>query len=310
MTTKSRLLAGSIGKTFVPPVALALQTDGRLRLDDRIQTWLGEESWFERLPNGHDITLSHLLSHSSGLTDHVYDERYAETARQRRETPGVDPDDSMSREDLVTFVLDKEPLFPAGEGFHYTDTGYILAGLVIELASERTFYEEVRHRFLDPLDLHRTDPSDRRSLEGLVAGYCGEQFTSWPEKMAENGVMAYNPASECTGGGFVSNSQDLVPWVKELYEGRVLDFPYLDDLLESGYRGADAERTYGLAVYHFDDPPGRRIGHGGYFPGYNSSMYYFPAPKIAVAVQINSSDGNLRGPVMAGIAEVALAAAE
>ena len=65
MAADSKMLAGSIGKTFVSAVTLALAHEGTLSLDDRLERWLGAEAWFARLPNAHEITIRMLLSHSS-----------------------------------------------------------------------------------------------------------------------------------------------------------------------------------------------------------------------------------------------------
>src|SRR6185295_18726876 len=67
LKTTDRLLAASIGKTFVATLTMMLVQEGRLKLDDKIQTWLGTEPWFNQLPNGSDITLRMLLNHSSGI---------------------------------------------------------------------------------------------------------------------------------------------------------------------------------------------------------------------------------------------------
>src|SRR5690349_9820248 len=67
LKTTDRLLAASIGKTFVATLTMMLVQEGKLRLDDKIQTWLGAEPWFNQLPNAPDITLRMLLNHSSGI---------------------------------------------------------------------------------------------------------------------------------------------------------------------------------------------------------------------------------------------------
>src|SRR5262249_14930283 len=65
-----RLLAGSIGKTFVAAVALQLVEEGKIGLDDKLETWLGKEPWFGRLPNGRDLTIRNLMNHTSGLIEY------------------------------------------------------------------------------------------------------------------------------------------------------------------------------------------------------------------------------------------------
>ncbi|MCB1842769.1 MAG: beta-lactamase family protein, partial [Halioglobus sp.] len=78
MTPETRMLAGSIGKTFVAATILSLAEEGRLDLDEAISHWLGHRDWFARLPNADDITVRQLLSHRSGLPDHVHSARFME----------------------------------------------------------------------------------------------------------------------------------------------------------------------------------------------------------------------------------------
>ncbi len=292
MTPEHRMPAGSIGKTFAAATALSMANEGLLGLDDLASRWLGNEPWWTRLPNHETMTLRHLLSHSSGLTDHVFDDAWRREARARRGGPAADPDFYFEPRELVQFVLDKEPLFAPGEGYSYTDTGFIVAGLILEAASGGNYYEEARRRVLDRHDLPRTEEQLGRSFTDLAPGHLGEDNAfALPAKTAEDGLTAFNPRTEWTGGGYVSNSRDLARWAKILYEGRALDGPYLEEMLGSGYRGEDAEATYGLGVYCADTPHGELVGHGGWFPGWRSTMYYHRDSGIAVAVQFNQDEG-------------------
>src|SRR5581483_4571591 len=65
-----RMLAGSIGKTFVAAVVLQLVEEGKIGLDDKLETWLGTEPWFARLPNARDLTIRKLMTHSSGIPEY------------------------------------------------------------------------------------------------------------------------------------------------------------------------------------------------------------------------------------------------
>ena len=293
MTPEHRMPAGSIGKTIAAATALSMVNEGLLGLDDPASRWLGGEPWWTRLPNHETMTLRHLLSHSSGLTDHVYDDAWRREARARRDGANADPDSWFRPRELVQFILDKEPLFPAGEGYAYTDTGFIVAGLMLEAASGDSYYDEARRRVLDRHDLPRTAEQLGRSFAGLAPGHLGEDNAfALPAKAAEGDLMAFNPRTEWAGGGYVSNSRDLARWAKILYEGKALDGPYLEEMLNSGYRGEDADATYGLGVYRADSPHGELVGHGGWFPGWRSTMYYHRDSGIAVAVQFNQNEAD------------------
>lgn len=301
MRPDSRLLSGSIGKTFVAALALDLERRGRLDLDDLVADWLGDEPWYRRLPNASTITLRQLLTHSAGLADHVYEPVFQQAVGILLRGMDPDPDRTFAPRQLVALILDREPLFPPGQGFSYTDTGYLVAGLVLEKAAGAPYYEELKRRLLDPLGLHLTSPSNRRHLDGLAVGYLhwrGEGGRV--ERVVEaDGDLIFNPALEWTGGGLVTCSSDLVRWAKALYEGRALpeegnERDYLPELLESGYRGADASARYGLGVFLYDTPFGPAWGHSGWFPGYNSLMRYYPEHGVALAMQVNRDFGTDR----------------
>ncbi len=291
MTPRSRMLAASVGKSFVAAVALALDQEGALDLDAPIQTWLSDRPWLARLPNHDSITLRHLLTHSSGLPDHVHTPRFARAVAKRWKEPGH----PFSPEALIEYVLDEPARFPAGGGWSYSDTGYILVGLIIEQVARRPYYEELQQRFLAPLGLDATSPSDQRALPGLAAGYTArDNPLGLPAKTTSApGVMSWDPAVEWTGGGLVSTSRDLAVWGRALYEGRALSKPYLDELLHSApVGGADSGVRYGAGVaIHQQTPLGPSYGHGGTIPGYVSSLRYYPDRRVAVAFQINTDVG-------------------
>ena len=307
MRPEHRMPAGSIGKTIVAATALSMVNDGLLGLDDPASRWLGEEPWWTRLPNHETITLRHLLSHSSGLTDHVFDDAWRREARARRTGPDADPDSWFRPRELVQYVLDKEPPFPAGAGYAYTDTGFIVAGLILEAASGGEYYEEARRRILDRHDLPRTVEQLGRSFPDLAPGHVeeGNPF-NLPARTADGGLMAFNPRTEWTGGGYVSNSRDLARWARILYEERALDGPYLDEMLDSGYRGDDAGAIYGLGVFRLASKQGEFLGHGGWFPGWRSAMYYHRESGIAVAAQFNQNDFDARHAVIEELLAVLL----
>jgi D-alanyl-D-alanine carboxypeptidase len=285
------MLAASIGKTFAGTTVLALAQEGLLGLDDPISKWLAERPWFSRLPNNDTITLRQLLNHTSGIANHINEEEFREAFRAKWQAAS----NPFSPEELISFVLDRPPLFRAGEGWHYTDTGYLLVGLIIEKVTACPYYEEVTRRFLEPLHLTLTTPSDRLELPGLVAGYVAEKNAlGLPSKTTlRPGIMAWHPGLEWTGGGFVSNSKDLVVWAQALFEGRAIAGDYLGDLLSSVSISDDAPETrYGIAVgIRETGPLGPSYGHGGWIPGYCSLLRYYPNLGVAIAFQINTDIG-------------------
>lgn len=284
MTAESRLMQGSVGKTYVSAVAMQLVGEGRLDLDAKVSAYLGGEPWFERLPNAADITVRQLMNHTSGIIRYEFDDRFiADLLAQ--------PDKVWEPVEQLAYLFDTEAPFAAGEGWDYSDTNYIVLGLIIERLTGADYYDELRRRILVPLELHNTVPSDSRRVPGLVQGYAGaENMFGLPDAVIEEGQFAVNPQFEWTGGGIASTSQDLARWAKELYEGRAFDPALLPTMLDGVPARLGRNTQYGLGVIIRQTPLGVSWGHSGFFPGYLTEMAYFPDHKIAVAVQYNSSD--------------------
>lgn len=284
-----RMLAGSIGKTYVSAAMLQIVQEGKVDLDSKIDRWFGSDPWFSRLPNAKDITVRMLMNHSSGIPEHVLDKDFIAAMKK-------DPDRIWKPEELIAYIFDAKPLFPAGTGWSYADTNYILVGMIFERVTKKTVYGEVERRILKPLKLERTIPSDRRILPGVITGYSMPNSPfGFEGRLILDGKFIINPQMEWTGGGFASTAEDLARWAKLLYEGKVLKRQMLDQMLNGvdakEGRGSGAGNKYGLAVQIRPSDWGVSYGHGGWFPGYRSEMEYFPQHKIAVAVQFNTDDG-------------------
>lgn len=286
MTENTRMLAASIGKSFVAALSIELALEGRLALDEPISRWLGSYGWFERLPNHELITLRHLLTHSAGLPDHVHMEAFAEALAKSWQAV----ENPFPPERLVEFVLDEPALFPAGQGWAYSDTGYILAGLVIEAVTGRSCFDEVRERFLIPQALSNTSPADRRDLDRLAAGYMrpDNPFRFPVKTLDAHGHLQWHPAVEWTGGGLVSTSLDLARWGAALFAGQAATGDYLSELLRTqavDLDVADVEYGAGVGIYS-NGRFGPVYGHAGWIPGYISSLRHYPEYGVTITFQV------------------------
>lgn len=278
------MLAGSVGKTYAAAVALQLIGEGKINLDEKIEKYLGKETWFARLPNAKDITVRQLMNHTSGLVRYEFKEQFAKDLT-------ANPDKVWRPEELLSYLFDEKAAFEAGKGWDYSDTNYIVLGMIIEKVTGKKYYDEARNRILKPLHFKNTFPQDKREIKGLVQGYAGEKNPfGGTDAMIQNGKFTFNPQFEWTGGGMVSNSVDLARWAKLMYEGKAFDAKLLPQMLE----GVSApmlgrETKYGLGVIIRPTRVGLTYGHSGFFPGYMTEVMYFTEYKIAVAAQVNSS---------------------
>ncbi len=301
MPRDARMLAGSVGKTFFAALALNLVAEGRLDLDAPISRYLGTEPWFARLPNARDITVRQLMQHTSGLVRYEF-----EPAFERDLT--ADPLKVWQPEDQLRYIFDTKAPFPAGKGWEYSDTNYIVLAMILERVLGTTAYAEIDRRFLKPQGLGGTLPATSSRLPGLVQGNAGPGNPfGGVDAMITDGSFAINPQFEWAGGGFVSTSGDLARWARLWYTGVAVPSAQLAEAV----KGVDAPMlgrgvTYGLGVIIRETPLGVAYGHAGFFPGYMTEMRYFVDGAFAVAVQVNTSAQGVARPgqVVMRLAEV------
>ncbi|HEY9050500.1 MAG TPA: serine hydrolase domain-containing protein, partial [Gammaproteobacteria bacterium] len=237
----------------------------------------------------------------SGLIDHVFDVESGFQSYLKQKLSPENIGQAFDPEEFVSFVLDRKPLFPAGTDFHYSDTGYILAGIIIEKVSGASYYHEINRRFIKPLGLIHTSALNERDAAGVAQGYAtkGQQLFGFPAKILHKGSFVFDPSLEWTGGGLISTSKDLVHWAKALYGGTVIDVHYLNEMLssvanpEKGQDDSGRKYGYGLGVSIAKTEYGTVLRHGGFFPGYNSLLAFYPDHGIAVAMQINTDDSKI-----------------
>lgn len=279
-----QMLQGSVGKTYVAAVALQLVEEKKLVLEEKLSVYLGKAPWFPRLPNAEAITIRQLMNHTSGLVRYEFKDEFTRDLTAQ-------PKKVWKPEELIAYILDSKAPFAAGQGWDYSDTNYIVLGLVIEKLTGKSYYDEARRRLWRRFGLKDTLPSDRQKLPGLVQGYAGKDnpFGGTDTMINSQGQFAINPQFEWCGGGVYSSATDLARWGKLLYEARALS-PCLRDAMVHGVParlGRDV--TYGLGAMIRPTSLGIAWGHSGFFPGYLTELLYFPDHKLSVALQVNTS---------------------
>jgi D-alanyl-D-alanine carboxypeptidase len=303
VTTGDLFMAGSTGKTFFAAVAVELIERGALSLDAPISQYLGTHRWFSRLPNAKDITVRHLMTHTSGLVRYEMNPKFTADLRAQ-------PDKVWTPEEQISYLLDATPPFAAGQGWDYSDTNYIVLGMILEGIIKRPLYEEVRTRFLQPLQLSHVVPSTSRRIPGLVSGYAGARDPlGLPDEVIVNGQFVVNPQFEWTGGGFATSPLDLARWGHELYSGKALSRAARRLMIDAALPARlGPETKYGLGVIvRTATPVGVTWGHSGFFPGYQTELLYVPDLGVSLAIQINTSAPRATGPrgLLRGLYDIA-----
>ncbi|MFF3764632.1 serine hydrolase domain-containing protein [Streptomyces sp. NPDC001922] len=258
-----RFRAGSVTKTFVATVTLQLAAEQRLRLDDTVE---------RHLPglvrgNGNDgrrITVRQLLDHTSGLFDYTGDRELRDQSFGR----GLPVHRAGSRtpRQLVRVALRHPPRFRPGTGYRYSNTDYILLGLIVRQVTGHPYPAEIRRRILRPLRLSGTSFPGTR--EGLPAPH-GRAYSTRPpgpggHRRKRVDVTALDPSSAGAAGEMVSTLDDLGRFLQALLSGRLLPAAQLERMRDT----AGTHGKYGLGLFPVRLPCGRTLwGHNGVING-------------------------------------------
>lgn len=285
MPSHARIFSGSIGKTYAAAVAMQLMKEGKFSLDDKISRFFHAEKWFTRLPNHKDITVRMLMNHTGGLPRHVLKPGLWKTVFEN-------PDKIWTGAELIAFIFDDEPVHPAGKGWAYSDTDYIILAMIMEKTTGETFYDMLEKRVLKPQKLTGTSPAVHRRLKGMVQGYTGKNkppFNIPSDTVVVDGKLITNPQFEWTGGGLITTSTELAAFVKLLMEGEIVS-PDSLKLMKSAVNertGQPDTSGYGLGLEIWDTPQGITYGHRGTMLGCMSIMEYVPKHRFSIALQTN-----------------------
>ena len=283
LTPDHILFSGSIGKTYAAAVIMQLVDEGKINLSDRFLDFFADSVWLAELPNIQSITIRMLLQHTSGLPEYVMKPEIWSDLNK-------DPDRVWTYRERMSYISGDEPVHEAGKGWGYSDTGYVLLGMLIERITGKHYYDVVQDRLLTPLNLTDTYPSLKRNMHNLPQGYSRlPAFFQIPEKVVEDGIYCFNPQLEWTGGGFACTTPDLAKWARAYYRGSLFSDSLFQQVIapnEEGYQ-IQPGLSYGMGSFIFETRHGTAVGHSGFVPGFLSIFAHYPELEISAALQIN-----------------------
>ncbi|AYG78583.1 D-alanyl-D-alanine carboxypeptidase [Streptomyces hundungensis] len=235
-----RFRIASNTKSFVSTVLLQLEGEGRLSLDDSVEKWLpgvvqGNGN------SGKAITVRQLLNHTSGIYDPTEEREFFAPYLERKDWDYV-----YTPREVIARAVRHEPLFAPGTGWSYSNTNYLLAGLVIEAVTDHSAPSEIRRRILTPLGLKDTSfPVTDPALHGPhLHGY----------DLAGQDVTRFSPSYDWTAGAMLSTVDDLARFHRALFTGKLLHPAQQRELLTTVR--FPKKPAYGLGVQRMDVPCG------------------------------------------------------
>ncbi|TXR99240.1 D-alanyl-D-alanine carboxypeptidase [Bacillus sp. SH7-1] len=273
MKADFRFRIGSVTKPFIATVLLQLSGENRLNLDDSIEKWLPgviQGNGYD----GNQITIRQILNHTSGIADYM----------NSKDFDIMDTKKSYTAEEFVKMGISLPPEFAPGKGWSYSNTGYVLLGILIEKVTGNSYAEEIENRIIEPLDLSNTFlPGNSSVIPGTkhARGYIQLDGASELKD-----VTYINPGS--SDGDMISTADDLNKFFSYLLSGKLLKEQQLNQMLTTV--PTDREGTgYGLGIVEFKLPNGVTVwGHRGSVLGFSTFVGGTLGGKHTLAVNLNS----------------------
>lgn len=274
-TADTRFRIGSVTKQFTAALVLQLMEQGLVDLHVPVSTYVPEVPVDER------ITTHHLLTHTSGLFNYT-------SLPDLSEFMGIEhtPAEVMAR------IEDKPLDFEPGDGWQYSNTGYILLGMIVENVTGQSFADALQDRLLDPLGLTATAYDDGTTVYPNAAS--GYSRSSRGLRQADH----LDPSVPYAAGMMRSTMGDLMRWSDALFEGRVFESPETLALMNTAHAAVpnNENAAYGYGVFVGTAPVGDQrvtfVQHGGGINGFTTSFWRLTDRDAVIALSSNTQDGS------------------
>lgn len=277
--TGDRFRIASITKTFTATLVLQLEDEALLSLDDRLEKYIGS------FPGAREITILELANHTSGLFDYMEDDLFLKSVLD-------DPVQEWNPQRLLDVATAHEPYGPPGFAYRYSNTNYVLLGMIIEETTGQKLAEVLEERISGPLGLTDTSlPGGPDILPPFLSGH----------RVAPDGNLVdatrFSPSIAWAAGGMISTLNDLERWARALALGELtsesareeqLSWVYPPSGNSSAHQGMGFAR-YGIGVTGVGD----YIGHEGELLGYNTALYTSPSSGATIVIAYNRYFGNV-----------------
>jgi D-alanyl-D-alanine carboxypeptidase len=284
------LRIGSNTKTMTATVILQLVQEGKISLDDPVSKYVAG------IANGDQITIAQLAEMRSGLDAYTSNLGYNQTLDS-------DPTKAWTPDELLAIARPQPPLSPPGQTFDYSNTNYLLLGIIIQQLTGKSVAENFQERIFKPLRLNHTSfPALNDSSipaphpQGYQFGTNAADIDSYAVPAAElpgalNGAVPpindtnINPSAFWTAGAVISTPADIATYVKGMVSGKLLDAS-TQKLRIASIQPTDPTKPtgYGYGLVQFR--PGL-YGHDGQVPGFSTFMAYDVNADVTIVIGTN-----------------------
>ncbi len=260
LTAASRFRIGSITKMFTAVMVLQLVEEGKLKLTDTLDTF------FPQIPNSKKITVAQILAHRSGIHDSIVD-------KNLRTSPQTT---AMTRDEMLALIAKGTPDFEPDAKHAYSNSGYLVLGLVLEKVTGKTYAELLAKQITSKIGLDDTYVAtgniDVSKNESLTYFNLGGDWKPVPET---------HPSLLFSAGAIVSTPNDLVRFIQALFDLKLIS----RESLASMRTMRDGE---GIGMEPFTFAGKTFYGHTGGADNYGAWLAYLPEERLAVAYTTNA----------------------
>ena len=277
---------GSTIKMFTATTILILQEEGKLNIHDKISSYLSGYN-IDKIENTDKTTIRQMMQHSSGIFNYIQNLNF-QTASLN------DPIREWHANDLLKYASNKNAYFKPDEDVTYSNTNYILLGLLIEKIEGEPLYKVFDEKLFTPLGLTFTQFAGGNPIpNGIARGYIDLYSKLQVIESTYNSGWDYYTAD----GGLISNTYDMNVFFRALMNGQIINSNSLNEMLTfKTPKTTDTEFFpihYGLGIFKIETPQGIAYMHSGDAIGYYAMMLYFPDDETTVVYSVNSNYGKI-----------------
>ena len=274
INTKSVFRIGSTSKQFTAACIVLLEEQGKLKFDDKLS------KFFPAFPDyADDITVLHLLNHSSGIRDYLAIAYLA----------GLGSDDFYTDEDVMNWLVNQqENNFAPNEEFLYSNSGYWLLGQIVKKVSGQNMAEFAKKEIFEPLGMVNTHFHNDHTMvvPNRASGY----------RPGAGGYKISMTTLDMIGdGGIFSTIEDLKIWDDHYYNSDVLSKEFWNTMSVPLTLNDGSKEDYGKGIFNGEYKGLTTLSHGGAFVGFRAEMIRFPSEETTIIVLANRADANPTG---------------
>jgi CubicO group peptidase (beta-lactamase class C family) len=260
LTAANRFRIGSITKMFTAAMILQLVEEGKLKLTDTL------DKFFPQIPNAQKITIAQILAHRSGIHDSLIDPNLRPSSKTN----------AITKDEMLALIAKGKPDFEPGAKHSYSNSGYLLLGLILEKLTGKPYGEALKERVTSKIGL-----ADTYTATGNIDVNRNESLTYFKTGGDWKQVPETHPSLLFSAGAIVSTPNDLAKFIRALFDLKLISQESLDQM--KTIRDGD-----GMGMEPFTFAGKTFYGHTGGGDNYGAWLAYLPEERLALAYTTNA----------------------